>query len=244
MVPTPRGKQLYSQVVQALETLDLVSQEVQSAQVELPLLRCGSPREYFSEVALEYFVNLPYRLWIQFGETQALIEELEREKLDVMIATQQIASRDVEYHKIDEEHFHLVGAFGLEPPIIDNMHSSEPEEEELEAIEQWLSRQKWISYGVDLPIIRRFWQQSFGKRPAFQAALIIPDLYTIVKAVEKGGGISVLPYYLCHEAVEAGRLRVLWEPSRRVINELWLAYRKIDRNDIKIKHLRTILNKG
>jgi DNA-binding transcriptional LysR family regulator len=241
MIPTTRGKQLYCQVVQALEVLEQVSQEVQSTQVELPLLRCGSPREYFVEVALASFVKLPYRLMMHFGETRALIEDLEREQLDVVIATQQVAAREVEYYKIDEERFCLVGHPGLEPPAMDTVES---EMERLEAVERWLTDQKWISYGVELPIIRRFWQQCFNKRPGFQATLVIPDLHAIAKAIEEGGGISVLPDYLCREHVEAGRLRVLWEPSQRVTNDLWLAYRKVDRNDAKIKYLRHMLMSG
>ncbi len=240
MIPTARGKQLYCQVVQALETLELVSQEVQSTQVELPLLRCGSPREYFVDVVLNHFIQLPYRLVLRFDETRSLIEDLEREQLDAVIATQQIASREVEYHKVDEEHFRIVGSPDLEPPMIDPSGS---EAEQLEAVEQWLAAQKWISYGAELPIIRRFWQQCFGKRPEFQATLIIPDLHIMKKAIEEGGGISILPDYLCREQVEAGQLHVLWEPSQRVANELWLAYRKVDRNDAKIKHLRQILQR-
>ncbi|HEY7420147.1 MAG TPA: LysR family transcriptional regulator [Ktedonobacteraceae bacterium] len=240
MIPTTRGKQLYCHVVQALETLEQVSQEVQSAQVELPLLRCGAPREYFAEVALHSFVKLPYRLILHFGETPALIEDLEREQLDIVIATQQIASREVEYHKIDEESFRLVGPPDLESPTLDPSGS---ETEQLEAVERWLMAQKWISYGVELSIIRRFWRQCFSKRPGFQATLVIPDLHVIARTIEEGGGISVLPDYLCREPLEAGRLRVLWEPSQEVTNEFWLAYRKVDRNDTKIKDLRQILQR-
>ena len=238
MIPTTRGKELYCRVVQSLERLEQVSQELQSAPVELPLLRCGAPREYFAAIALEKVVTLPYRLLMQFGETRALIEELEREQLDAVIATQQIASRDVEYHKIDEETFCLVGPPDLELPP--NMFSGS-EAEQVEVIEHWLSTQKWISYGVELPIIRRFWLQCFGKRPQFQATLVIPDLHAIAKALVAAGAISVLPDYLCRELVKAGSLQVLWEPPHEVTNEFWLAYRKSGRNEAKIKALRVAL---
>ena len=238
MIPTTRGKQLYSQVVQALETLDQVSQEVQSTKVELPVFRCGAPREYFADVILSQFVKLPYRLILQFSETQGLIESLEREQLDAVIATQQIASREVEYCKIDEEHFRVVGPSNLEAPVLS---ANASESERLETVEQWLTTQTWISYGAELPIIRRFWQQCFKKRPTFQATLVMPDLHMIAKAVEDGVGISILPHYLCDERINAGLLQVLWEPSQPVTSEFWLAYRRVDRNDVKIKHLRNLL---
>ncbi|GHO50922.1 hypothetical protein KSX_90850 [Ktedonospora formicarum] len=238
MIPTTRGKALYSQVVQALETLERVTQEAQNMQVEPPLLRCGSSREYFSEVVLPHIRKLPYRLWLQFSETPSLIENLEREKLDIVLASQQIASHGVEYHKVDEEHFLLVGPPDLKVPGTEN---SIVNGMQLETLEQWLSTQKWISYGVELPIIRRFWQQCFGKRPTFQAKFVIPDLRLIIKMIEEGEGLSVLPDYLCRQAREAGRLQVIWEPSKRVTNELWLAYRRIDRNDTKIRSIRRIL---
>nr|BBH87441.1 LysR family transcriptional regulator [Thermosporothrix sp. COM3] len=231
MIPTTRGKQLYSQIVQAMETLEQVSQELQSTQVELPLLRCGAPREYFGELLLQTFVALPYRLIFQFDETRPLIEALERGQLDIVIATQQVAAYAVEYHRIGEEHFCVVGPPQLEPPEVI----------EREAIEQWLSAQKWISYGVELPIIRRYWQQCFGKRPTFQATLVLPDLHLIVRAISEGGGISVLPDYLCRALFKAGQLRLLWEPGEPVRNELWLAYRKIDRNERIIKQCRQLL---
>ncbi|GER91600.1 LysR family transcriptional regulator [Dictyobacter vulcani] len=239
MVPTTRGKQLYSQVVQALETLEQVSQEIQSARVEFPVLRCGAPREYFSAVALPQFMQLPYRLIMQFNDTRILIEDLERGQLDVVLAAQQIASREVEYHKLAEEHFRLVGPPDLVPPTIDTTVS---EIEQLTVIEQWLTTQKWISYGAELPIIRRFWLQCFNKRPGFQATFVVPDLHIIAQIIESGAGISILPNYLCHEHIAAGKLQLLWEPAHKVTNELWLAYRKVDRSDAKIKQLRQLLH--
>ena len=240
MIPTARGKALYQQVVQALETLERVSDELQSPQSELPLVRCGAPLEYFSEVVVKRINLLPYRLWFQFGETQTLVEELEREQLDIVIATQQAASRDVEYHKIDSERFYLVSGPGLELPIFDEVG----QEERVEQIEQWLATQHWVSYSAELPIIRRFWLEGFGKRPEFQVAAVIPNLHAIRRAIQETNALSVLPDYLCREAIETGRLQVLWEPHQPVTNDLWLAYRKVDRNDTKIKRAREVLRKG
>jgi DNA-binding transcriptional LysR family regulator len=239
MLPTPRGKELYTQIVQSLERLEQVSQSLQQGQSELPLVRCGAPLEYFSEVALEALVHAPYRLWFQFGETRVLLDLLEQGELDVLIATQRISSHDVEYSKLGEESFYLVGPTSL---VVPEVSSNESIDEELEQIESWLASQTWISYGVELPIIRRFWQHCFAKRPEFQAAMVIPNLHTLAKAVELGSGISILPDYLCKARIEAGGLHILWQPPDPVKNELWLTFRKIDRNNQMIKRFKTLLS--
>ncbi|MBX5450136.1 LysR family transcriptional regulator [Thermogemmatispora sp.] len=238
MIPTARGKELYNQVVQAIETLEQVSQTLGAGQQRPPLLRCGAPREYFQERLLPRLLSLPYRLWFQFGETADLINDLEHGRLEAVVATQQLASRDLEFVHLGDEHFILVGPTSLAVP---EQLSAAATAGERAPFEEWLARQRWISYGPELPIIRRFWLQSFEHRPTFQAALVLPDLHAIRRAVEQGYGLSVLPDYLCHSSLEEGRLRQLWEPAQPVANELWLAYRRIDRNDARIRALKRVL---
>jgi DNA-binding transcriptional LysR family regulator len=237
MIPTERGKELYSQVVQALEKLEQVSQNLRSADTsQLPLLRLGSPLEYFHEMVLPRLANAPLRWWVQFGVTQSLVEELAHDKLDLVIATQRILMSEIEYSVLEEERYLLVGAREIVPPAI-----NEESPEALTQLERWLAAQRWISYGAELPIIRRFWQQHFNLRPDIQPVLVIPNLHAIEKAVEQGYGLSVLPEYLCRAAIDAGRLHVVWRPSEPTVNELWLAYRKIDRHNVEIKQALQIL---
>nr|BBH92418.1 LysR family transcriptional regulator [Thermogemmatispora argillosa] len=235
MIPTARGKELYNQIVQAIETLEQVSQTLGAGQQRPPLLRCGAPREYFQEQLLTRLLSLPYRLWLQFGETADLINDLEHGRLEAVIATQQLASRDLEFLHLDDERFVLVGpaSLAVPAPLVEAAARGERT-----PLEEWLTSQRWISYGPELPIIRRFWLQCFERRPSFQAALVLPDLHAIKRAVEQGYGISVLPDYLCRRSLEAGQLRLLWEPPQPVANELWLAYRRIDRNDARIRALK------
>ncbi len=237
MVPTERGKELYCHVIQALEKLEQVSQELRDTHAsQLPLVRLGAPLEYFSEVALARLKNIPFRLWVQFGITQQLVEGLAQGELDLVVATQRLPQSDVEYRRLEEEHFLLVGSPDVVPPEIEGEDA-----ESLSQLEQWLQTQPWISYGVELPIIRRFWQQLFDQRVNFQPTFVIPNLHAIEKAVELGYGISILPEYLCREAIEAGRLRVIWDSLEPTVNELWLAYRKMDRYHPEIQRVRELL---
>lgn len=211
MIPTARGKELYNQVVQAIETLEQVSQTLGAGQERPPVLRCGAPREYFQEQLLRRLLSLPYRLWLQFGETADLVNDLEHGRLEAVVATQQLASRDLEFVHLDDERFILVGPTALTVP--DELREAAAEGAR-EPLESWLAAQRWVSYGPELPIIRRFWLQCFERRPTFQAALVLPDLHAIRSAVEQGYGISVLPDYLCGDWLAAGRLRVLWQPPQ------------------------------
>lgn len=54
--------------------------------------------------------------------------------------------------------------------------------------EAWLAAQPWISYGTELPIIRRFWREHFHKRPPIEPVMVLPNLLTIQQAVTAGVG--------------------------------------------------------
>lgn len=227
MAPTERGKALYSAIAPALELLDHAAQQMHYTRADpAPQVRLGAPREYFSAVALERLAQQGIRITARFGTARALLDALREGALDAVIATERLSLPEVEYRKVMEETFVLVAgtAAAQTAPVI------EPGSAQAQAdFIDWALAQPWVSYGSDLPIIRRFWRQNMRSRPAITPRLIIPDLQLIAQAVVAGHGISVLPSYLCAEAIAAGRLVVLWEPDPPVTNELWLAYRIRDR---------------
>ena len=96
-------------------------------------------------------------------------------------------------------------------------------------LEEWLTKQPLISYAEELPIIRRFWRVVFGRRSQMQAQYIIPDLRGIRSAIASGLGYSVLPDYLCNEWIAGGKLALILKPTKAVTNQIWLAYRKSER---------------
>ncbi|HLZ62304.1 MAG TPA: LysR family transcriptional regulator [Ktedonosporobacter sp.] len=236
MIPTERGKELYARVVAAIDALEQITSEVGEERDQSVLLRLGAPLEYFSEVALDQFINANIRCWARFDVTSVLLEALERGELDLVIATQRLPAQSIEYTRLIEETFLLVGAAKGPHPGDDRFG-----EEELAQMEQWLAQQRWISYGPDLPIIRRFWQQTFGKRPELRPSLVVPNLHAIRHAVLAGAGISLLPGYLCAADRAESRLDVLWEPPQPVLNELWIATRRQDRTHPGIQQACTVL---
>lgn len=225
MIPTERGTLLYNRIVQALETLEQVSHGLRRPPPDgVPLVRLGTPRDYFAAVLLARLDAVPFRVAVQFGSARGLLEALQRGELDLVIATERLLLRSVDYRKLAEERFVLVGAASLQPPIIQSPTAEHPA-----LLVAWLLEQRWISYGIDLPIIRRFWRHCFAQRPAIEPTLVIPDLLLIAQAVAAGFGISVLPTYLCQSALDTGSLQIIWQPTQPITNDLWLAYRVADR---------------
>lgn len=225
MVPTQRGIELYNQVAPAVDRLERTTSTLRQGS-RGTILRLGSPYEYFRERLTKVLSQSDERLVVTFGTTAELIDLLEEHLLDVVVATQHLNRRGLHFTRLDTEAFWLVG--GANAAL--SAAADDPD-----AIRAELERHPWISYAEDLPIIRRFWMECFGERPAITARMVVPDLHAIRALVQQGAGISVLPSYLVEDRVNAKTMKRLWTPPRNVQNEIWLVYRTADRSDAVIR---------
>lgn len=235
MIPTMHGKHLYSRLAPAVDGLEDLSQNLKEDPAsDRPAIRIGTPLEYLYESAIERIKDTPFRFRIAPGDTEELIDTLSAGKLDLVIATQHLSKKDLDYTKIDLEEFCLVGPpyFELPPE-----YQAKPGRE----LEKFLLDQSWIAYSEDLPIIRRFWHTAFRHRPNIEPRMIVPSLLLVRRAVELGMGISVLPRYLCEQSLKAKQLKLLWKPESPILNDLWIATRKIDRNRHEIQQIVTLM---
>jgi DNA-binding transcriptional LysR family regulator len=232
MIPTEHGKALYSRTASALDGLEKVSANLQNASItEVPIIRLGTPLDYFHEIGFKKLKESQLRLQIELGEADKMIDNLSHGRLDAVIATQQLQAANIDYTKIDQEDFCLVA------PANDMLPADLNKTGKPDQIEHVLLDKNWISYSAELPIIRRFWHVAFKRRPTIEPVMIVPSLLLIRKAVEFGVGISVLPRYLCRELLNTGEIKILWEPKKSMLNDLWIATRKIDRNKPEIEQL-------
>lgn len=224
IVPTERGKELYSQLAPLIESLEDTTMSFKSASLPtLTVIKLGAAHEFFSEKILPQLHNYNTCTLSQFGTAEQLLELLKEDKLDIIITSKRFQTPGVEYLKLMDEEFVIVAPIDYQILESDN----------LKLMEQWLSAQSWISYGLELPIIRRIWREHFKKRPLIRPIHIIPNLHMILKAVENGAGLSVLPTYLLEKSLNDGRSKVVFEPLK-VKNELYIAY------PLKNKHLPQI----
>lgn len=232
MIPTEEGKKLYSRLVPYIEGLENISNRLDyEKETEKPLVRLGVSVEYFIDVVLEKLVETEFRFHVGFGTAPTLLEQLKTGNYQIVITSQKLMDPSIEYIHLEEEEFVLVGS--------DQMEFFEIDSED--GFEEWLCNQNWISYGPELPIIRRFWKQYFRKRPNIEPAWVIPDLRAISKAILLNTGISLLPYYLVKDQIKSGKLKQIGGAKYAVKNDLWIAFRIMDRESVFIEELTNLL---
>jgi DNA-binding transcriptional LysR family regulator len=203
---TESGQALYSRVAEAVERLEGAAQVGEG---RAQPIRLGAPHELFEARLLELLARGPeLSLSVTLDSSPVLLDRLEEGALDAVVSTVKRAGSQLVFRGLFEETFWLVT-----PP-----QTRAPGRR---ALEGWLREQRWVAYGADLPIIRRFFRQVFGSRLSVTPALIVPDLRAGLRAVELGLGVSVLPDYLCRSALEAGRINRVSASEEPVTNDFW-----------------------
>ena len=216
MVPTDAAQKLYPKVIASIERLEAIA-HTPLDQTDAPWLRLGAPITLFYEYVLNQFLAVDLeniRLQTMLGETNVLIDKLKKNELDLVFSTQKISLPRLHYIFLKHEMFTLV--------LPTSVHIDVPDSRDLDQVEAWLSQQRWISYSAEMPIIRRYWQTVFKKRPDFEPHIIIPDLHTILRTIELGMGISILPDYLLSGTHASQKLHSPWQPDVQVKNALYL----------------------
>lgn len=212
LIPTERGKELYSELAPLIEHLEAATLNLKAASLPtLKVVRIGSALEFFRENVLPNLNRIGMRTVNAFGTANELLELLKDDRADLIVTSKKIAAPGIEYDKLYREEFAIVAPASMEIPETDR----------IPAIEKWLAEQNWISYGLELPIIRRLWREHFRKRPLIKPVHVIPNLHMILEAVGNGAGISLVPTYLLNRS--DSRARTIFE-NLKVANELFAAY--------------------
>jgi DNA-binding transcriptional LysR family regulator len=226
MIPTERGKELYSQLAPLIESLEAATLSYKSTSVPAhSIIRIGSAIEYFYENFLDLLQKYKILTVSYFGTADELLDLLKEDTVDIIITSKKFHASGIEYVSLCEEEFVIVAPKQLEIE----------EYTTFKLKEKWLTSQNWISYGLDLPIIRRFWRENFKKRPILKPIHVIPNLHLILRTIENGAGISLIPTYILKNSMNEVKSKVIFE-DMKVKNELYVAYQT------KNKHLPEINN--
>ncbi|CAG5083971.1 Transcriptional regulator, LysR family [Thermobacillus xylanilyticus] len=233
MIPTERGKLLYSEAAPLVEALEKVSADLKTASLPgMKWIKIGSAPDFYQEKILPLLPRFGTCSISHFGTAEELVESLEAEKVDLIITSKKFMKPGIEYEELGEEEF----------VIIAPAHWDVPETRSLAEQDRWLAGQKWIAYGPELPIIRRVWREHFKKRPKLHVPYIVPNLHMILALVGAGAGLSVVPAYLLQPA-NAGDVRMVYS-HLSVRNALFFAYKSKHKYYPEIQHVMKIIREN
>lgn len=225
MIPTERGKELYTRLVPLIEALEETTLSFKTVSTPtLPVVRIGSAQEFFRERISPYLTDFSMRVVAYYGTASVILDLLLEEKVDLIVSSQNLSTAGVDYISYMSEEFSIVAPYDFPEPVFNDVQEWE----------SWLCSQPWISYGLELPIIRRFWRVHFQKRPQMQLAHVLPDLHAILCAIEHGAGISLLPTYMLGNSLHTGKTKILY-PSCTVPNELYIGVLVKNRNHPQLR---------
>jgi DNA-binding transcriptional LysR family regulator len=167
--------------------------------------------------ALAPLVRGGLRLRVTVGLADDLLTGLSAARFDLVVATVRPRGRETRAVPLTDEEFVLVA--GTEwTARIDRDRVARLGAAALRDV-------PLVAYAEDLPIVRRYWRAVFGTRPPGPAAVVVADLRAVLAATVAGAGATVLPRYLCADALASGALVALHEPEVPPINTLFLASR-------------------
>jgi len=229
MVPTNNGHELYTKISDSFDWIAQVSQDFILTDNKQTLFTIGVPLEFYEQELIRKIRNLPFRCNFIFGTTIELARKFEDAQIDAMIATHKINISGVTHEKIFTEEFWLIAPKELDIP---SSYSR-----------SWLIKQRWIAYDAKLSIIRKYFKMTYNIKPAISPSLISPNLHAILKSIESGVGMSVLPDYICKEAISECKVKLVHKPTEPITNELYFVYKSIKQDTILVKGFRNLFLK-
>jgi DNA-binding transcriptional LysR family regulator len=216
VTPTQRGRELYAEVTEALDALEVVMGRLtDDAQTgRLRPVRLGASPEYFAGVVLARLGGCDVPLSAVFAAEAELLSELSRGEIDIAITRSEPSSRRLSSIRVGETGYHLVASptVGPEKPL--------PTIGELGV---WIEGKPWVAYSHELPKTRRFWRSVVGQPFPMPPTLVAPDLSVVLRAVELGFGLSLLPSYLCQAPLARGELIDVFPVGDLIEPDAWFA---------------------
>jgi DNA-binding transcriptional LysR family regulator len=223
MVSTERGKILYNYIQEALEKLESAEKHFhRSTEKDTPTISIGMCFETFQITLEPYLASLPFNVIIKFGEYPQMLSDLDNGILDLIITPQKGTDKGIEYKPFSKETIVLVAGKNTDTATFEKLL----QQNDMPALQQWLTDQKWYGTTGDMEHWIRFWYGSFNRRPNFKPNYIVPNLNSIVRCLSSGEGLAVIPDFLCKKEIESGDVKLVWEGKQKIENTLHFAMRK------------------
>jgi DNA-binding transcriptional LysR family regulator len=223
MVPTEKGKLLYNFILEPIRKLETAEQHfhrrTQSERVTISLGMCF---ESFQHTLEEYIPKLPFNLIIKFGQYPQMQQDLESGLLDMIVTPQKGSQKGLQYQPFSKERIVLIAGNDTDIAALTTLF----ENDEIEEARNFLKQQLWYSTAGDMEHLKNFWIKNFNEHPDFSPNFIVPNITSIVRCLSNGDGFSIVPDFLCSEALQSGRVKLVWQGKQPMENILYFGTRE------------------
>ena len=223
MVPTEHGRVLYNAITEGVTKLEEAEKRFShQTKADRASLSIGMCFEDFQLVLEPYISTLPFDLISKFGHYPDLLSDLDKGTLDFVITPKAEDAANIKYTPFAEEKILLLAGAGHDLTEFNRRLA----DQDLVAVEAWLSQQVWFGVSGDVELLRNFWLQNFQKRPGFKPNFIVPNNNSILRSIAHKEGLAVIPGYIAKYQLANGQVQVVWEGSRPLTSTLYFAQRK------------------
>jgi DNA-binding transcriptional LysR family regulator len=238
MVPTEKGKILYNYILDPLRKLETGEEEFyKRAEDERVTISLGMCFETFQYTLEEHIASLPFNLIIKFGDYPQMQHDLDTGSLDLIITPQTGNQQNIAYVPFSKEKIVLIAGNKTDTSELEAL-LAKGKLKEATAI---LKQQRWYSTAADMEHLKGFWMKQFGEHPDFRPNFIVPNICSIIRCLSNNTGFSLVPDFLCADAIAEGKIKIVWEGTTPVENTLHFGTRKKTMYQKEIKQLETLL---
>lgn len=232
--PTPAADDLARSIAANLDGIEVTMGAAKARSSQLTgTVHLVGPAEYLSAriaPALAPLASEGLRFRIQTGNRERIYAALDDGHADLAITASRPDGQRHGFAELDTERLLLVAA----PEIAGRAKARA-------VTAEFLCGLPCVAYDETLPLVRPFFEHAFGKAPDMQAIATAPDLRILIGMTEAGTGWTVLPDYLCADALAAGRLVELPTTKPGPDNTLYLAWNKSALRHPRVVHVRDFL---
>lgn len=223
MVPTEKGKILYNFILEPLRKLETTEQHfMRRSKPERPTISVGMCFETFQYTLEEHVATLPFNLIIKFGEYPQMQQDLDNGLLDLIITPNKGSQKNLFYRPFSKERIVLIAGSNTDTKALKKMFKKN----DIAAAGNFLKQELWYSTAADMEHLKSFWIKNFGEHPDFSPNYIVPNISSIIRCLGNGQGYSIVPDFLCREAINAGSVQLVWAGVVPLENTLYFGTRK------------------
>jgi DNA-binding transcriptional LysR family regulator len=190
----------------------------------------GGPVAYISEQLLEKLAGLnshQIQMHFSFGGKESIYALLENQEIDLAITASKIEQANLTFEVLEQEKLILVAG-------VDFIKKHQLNKITMDI----LLTKPIIAYDNELPLIRDFFHLSGAQIKAIKPMIAVPDLRSILDLVSKDYGFSILPDYLCREALSNKKIIALTQFGAPFLQALYLVTNNKVRLSQRVKFVK------